>query len=937
MRRYESLQSLAETITVFVLYFVSGKLGLSLASLHPNASPVWPPSGIALVALLVLGYRAWPAVFLGAFTVNVTTSGSAATALLIGTGNTAEAIVGAWLVQRLAFGRRAMETPRGVIGFLVAALLSTTVSATVGVAGLNLTGLAAWSRVPSIWITWWMGDATGVLVVAPFLLTWANHPRPLWTGRWGEVALLFVTILGIAWVVFTGVLPISSSATPMAALCLPPLLWAGFRFSPREVATGTVLLAAAAIRGALHKTGPFAGATPNETLLLLQSFVGIVSVMAMAVAAQVRQSRSIETELHAVREDLDRRVEERTRVLSSVAAERRRSDEKFHDLLEAAPDAMVIADTDGRILQVNARTEMMFGAARTELVGSQMDNLLAERLRASNGGPRESGLGISRLRSMGEGGELFGQRRDGTEFPIDISVSPLETEQGLMLTAAIRDITRRRHYEESVARLAAIVACSDDAIVSTDPDGIITSWNAAAERLLGYTAQEALGRSSAILAAPGLPGETDRAPEKLKRMKQVHYDSRSMRKDGTVVEVGITSFPVRDRSGRTIGFSSILRDLTDQRRAEEERHERDALQSQVSELSSRTHEISVLNELGEVLRSAVRPAEAYPVIPRFLSELFPGESGALYEFNEAHQLMETAMHWGDAPPQEDAFLPSECWGLRRGQTHLVDDPRGSMLCQHVRPPTLAGALCIPLTARGKTLGLMHLMGAPEGRVPSGDGAVVGEYRQRLAQTVAQQISSALFDLRLQETLREQATRDPLTGLFNRRYMEETLHRELYRAARKKTRVGFVLFDLDHFKSYNDRYGHASGDAALREVSSFVQRHSRAEDIVCRYGGEEFLMVLSDCSSADLVRRAEQIRQGVKALKLEHNQRDLGTITLSAGVALFPDHGRSVDELFHVADAALYQAKKDGRDRVTVADALPSVMVPPRPGEKERQH
>jgi diguanylate cyclase (GGDEF)-like protein/PAS domain S-box-containing protein len=748
--------------------------------------------------------------------------------------------------------------------------------------------------------------------------------------------LLLVSILGTAWLVFTDALPLASRATPLAALCLAPLLWAGFRFSPREVSTGTVLLAGAAIRGALHRAGPFAGATPNETLLLLQSFLGIVSVMALVVAAQVRQSRSIATELHAVREDLERRVEERTRVLSSAAAERRRSDEKFHDLLEAAPDAMVIADPEGRIVQVNARTEMMFGAPRTELLGGRIDDLLAERYRGPSGGLRDSGPITARLRSMGEGGELFGQRRDGSEFPIDISVSPLETEQGTMLTAAIRDITRRLQSEESVARLAAIVASSDDAIVSTDPEGVITSWNAAAERLLGYTVQEVLGRSSAILAAPGVPGETERA-EKLKRLKQVRYDSRSMRKDGTVVDVGITSFPVRDRSGRTIGYSSILRDLTEQRRAEQERHEKDALQSQVSELSSRTHEISVLNELGDVLRSAVRPAEAYPVIPRFLRELFPGESGALYEFNEGHQLMETVMSWGDAPPQEDAFLPSECWGLRRGQTHLVDDPQGSMLCQHARAPMRPGALCIPLTARGKTLGLLHLMGAPDGKAPSAEGAVAGEYRQRLAQTVAQQISSALFDLRLQETLRDQATRDPLTGLFNRRYMEETLHRELYRAARKKTRVGFVLFDLDHFKSYNDRHGHASGDAALREVSAFVQRHSRAEDIVCRYGGEEFLLVLSDCSSADLVRRAEQIRQGVKALRLEHNQRDLGTITLSAGVALFPDHGRTVDELFQVADAALYQAKKDGRDRVTIADALPSVMVPPRPGERERQH
>src|SRR5260221_8666260 len=174
MRRYESLQSLAETITVFVLYFAAGKLGLSLASLHPNASPVWPPSGIALAALLVLGYRARPAVFLRAFTVNVTTSGSAATALLIGSGNTAEAIVGAWLVQRLAFGRRAMETPRGGLGFLVAALLSTTGSATVGVAGLVLTGLAAWSRAPSIWINWWLGGPTGRPGMGPLLLSWAE-------------------------------------------------------------------------------------------------------------------------------------------------------------------------------------------------------------------------------------------------------------------------------------------------------------------------------------------------------------------------------------------------------------------------------------------------------------------------------------------------------------------------------------------------------------------------------------------------------------------------------------------------------------------------------------------------------------------------------------------------------------------------------------------
>src|SRR5580765_4061221 len=191
MRRQESFQSLAETVTVFVFYYAAGRLGLALATLHTNASPVWPASGIAIAALLILGYRVWPAVFLGAFVVNVTTSGSAANGLLIASGNTAEAIVGAWLMQRLAGGRRAMERPRGVFGLLLAAIASAAVSATVGVASLTFTGLSTWGKDPAIWVTWWLGDTTGVLLVAPFFLLWLNAPRPRWSGREREVTLLF--------------------------------------------------------------------------------------------------------------------------------------------------------------------------------------------------------------------------------------------------------------------------------------------------------------------------------------------------------------------------------------------------------------------------------------------------------------------------------------------------------------------------------------------------------------------------------------------------------------------------------------------------------------------------------------------------------------------------------------------------------------------------
>jgi diguanylate cyclase (GGDEF)-like protein len=260
-----------------------------------------------------------------------------------------------------------------------------------------------------------------------------------------------------------------------------------------------------------------------------------------------------------------------------------------------------------------------------------------------------------------------------------------------------------------------------------------------------------------------------------------------------------------------------------------------------------------------------------------------------------------------------------------------------MVCQHLKPPVSVGSLCIPLMARGRPLGLLVLMGPRQGRLWRDEQGVVGEYRQRLARTVAQQIASALFDIRLQETLRDRASRDPLTGLFNRRTLEETLHRELYRAARRKSKVGFVLFDLDHFKRFNDRFGHAAGDAALREVSAFIQKRTRAEDILCRYGGEEFLLVLSDCTSRNLMRRAEEIREGVKLLRLEHGQRPLGEVTLSAGAALFPDHGRTLENLFQAADAALYQAKKAGRDRIVVADPLGLVIPPGHAPAKGSEH
>lgn len=192
-------------------------------------------------------------------------------------------------------------------------------------------------------------------------------------------------------------------------------------------------------------------------------------------------------------------------------------------------------------------------------------------------------------------------------------------------------------------------------------------------------------------------------------------------------------------------------------------------------------------------------------------------------------------------------------------------------------------------------------------------------KQKLALTAAEQTSLALANLKLRETLQHKSIRDPLTGLFNRRYMEEFLEQELSRACRKEQPIGILVLDIDYFKHFNDNFGHEAGDIVLREVSIFLRQHVRKSDIVCRYGGEEIVMIMPESSLENTSQRAEQLRQGIKQLELKHRDRSLGTISVSIGVASFPEHSPRGPELIRAADAALYRAKAEGRDRVVTAD------------------
>src|SRR6058998_2880544 len=281
-----------------VIYFIAGKLGLMLASLHASASPVWPPAGIALAALLLLGYRAWPAIFVGAFLVNVTTAGNVATSFAIGTGNTLEALAGAWLVNRFAGGTNVFDRLQGVFKFALAAGISALISPAFGLTSLALTGFAAWANYGAIWLTWWLGDVTGDLVFTPLVFLWSVASKRRWNKKEAaEIGALLLLLVVLSGVVFGGWPAVSARNYPIVLICGPVVIWTAFRFTQRETATGIFILSAIAVWGTLHGFGPFVRETENQSLLAVQWWTAVLSITAMALSAGMAERRRVEEEL----------------------------------------------------------------------------------------------------------------------------------------------------------------------------------------------------------------------------------------------------------------------------------------------------------------------------------------------------------------------------------------------------------------------------------------------------------------------------------------------------------------------------------------------------------------------------------------------------------------------------------------------------------------
>jgi diguanylate cyclase (GGDEF)-like protein len=345
-------------------------------------------------------------------------------------------------------------------------------------------------------------------------------------------------------------------------------------------------------------------------------------------------------------------------------------------------------------------------------------------------------------------------------------------------------------------------------------------------------------------------------------------------------------------------------------------------------LAERVTELHLLNRMGELFQSCLSLAEAYDVIGRLAPQLFPTESGAVLAVAPTGALIEVAVKWGARPVDATVFALEECWALRNGRPHVVDDIRAGVLCQHLPTPPPTAYVCVPLVPQGTLLGALHV--ATETGSDGNATRGLSQAKQRLAEAVAAQLGLGLANVQLREMLRVQSLHDSLTGLFNRRYMAETLEREVHRARRAGSPMSILMLDIDGFKLQNDSFGHDAGDALLRAIAGLLQVSLRKEDIACRYGGEEFVLVLPEAALPDAARRAEQIREAVKAMTVPHRNLHLGPVTVSIGVAAFPEHGIDATTLIKSADSALYEAKRQGRDRVTLATPLSPTLSAPEP-------
>jgi diguanylate cyclase (GGDEF)-like protein/PAS domain S-box-containing protein len=504
-------------------------------------------------------------------------------------------------------------------------------------------------------------------------------------------------------------------------------------------------------------------------------------------------------------------------------------------------------------------------------------------------------------------------RPDGSERIVTTLTQLEDADDGARtrVVGTVRDITDEwRARERERAHLRFIQTMMDSIpipVFQKDPAGRFQACNDAWCRFVGKSRDLVLGRTVGELLqgahVDAIRAQDDRL---LTGVGTESIDTELMNAKGELRHMVLHKASYAAEDGAIEGLVGVAFDVTEMRAT------KDRLERTVTELDRRTRLAELLAEFGESLQACVGLDDAYETIAKFLPRLAPRSVGTLYRVEPGSRDGVRCGGWGPPEAFDDTLVTSDCVAIRRSHPRYVADSAQHLNCRHFAetPPSYA---CLPLSSQGELLGLLHV------QYPHADEAGCDAASSWPAlKSAAEQVSLAFANLTVREVLREQATHDKLTGLYNRHYLNARFEQEVARARRTRSPVAVLTLDIDHFKRFNDDFGHAAGDYVLHELGEVLRHAGRQSDTACRYGGEEFVLLMPDTGCDVATRRAEDIRAAVRNLRLEWEGQGLGNVTVSIGIAMLPEHGADPDSILRAADVALYRAKELGRDRVVVA-------------------
>ncbi|TNE48410.1 MAG: diguanylate cyclase [Deltaproteobacteria bacterium] len=476
-----------------------------------------------------------------------------------------------------------------------------------------------------------------------------------------------------------------------------------------------------------------------------------------------------------------------------------------------------------------------------------------------------------------------------------------------------------RKLREGRQKFETTLTSIGDAVITVDGQGKLSFLNPATEAIIGWSPTEAQGQEL-HLVLPALEGETQITFSWLQKKllgnaRPVHLSTQTTiyAQDDSVKPIDLTASPILSEEGDLLGIVIVIRDITKRKQME------DALKRAAQELSEKNtrlqltmERMSVLSQMNDSLHACQSLDEAHEEIGRSLPKIFPEHNGMISVCDDSQEQCHTIRVWGNSPTMVfgQAFQATQCKAacMQKAQLSSNCDPKES--CDLANLASSSPYLCVPIASQTELFGILHL------HLPEGLPQFWYTESKKLAQQAAESMKLSLANIKLRHMLQEQSVRDPLTGVFNRRYLEETVTRELSRAQREGYLVSLVMLDIDFFKRLNDTHGHQAGDLVLQELSQLLQSNTRKGDIICRYGGEEFVVVLVGASPAMALLRAEEWRKQFSKLLIEYKGEKLQS-TISLGVATYPVHAPANGDILRSADLALYEAKASGRNTVVV--------------------